>query len=497
MLDYIKKNYGVGAPMEITTSEGVFTGEIEFVNEKYIVLRQDDGKVCGIAGTDIYTFKADRPVPQNLPQDECEKTDDAAGLKSDVDSEKPSNETPADNDCEENPVEEKSSLLAENVVEPKVVGHIDLEKLQQIDPKFSRRKYFYDKKEEERPADEAAVQEENQNAVGEETAKDEKYRTDEPYVAPKGRITYYNAERGYGFIREFNTENDLYFKQHQVVDPALYERVTRGAKVVYTTERNSLGLTANCIHLPGTVRNLLPLAEDLLDSRRFYFARGVVEHILEVDPENAEAKDMQAEIRDSAPAPRFVRHENHPLPSSFNPYLTYSQAKRAYLSKDYEQAETLYLQALEANEKPESCIKDLVTLYVSRFKQAESEEDKKAAREKAVAFLEAHRAELPDNLTTLQFLALNYYLPILDYTKFIEIVDEILADEQIMESVSRRVFYLWQKGIALNKLGRKEEALALVEDTLKLSPRNRQLLNLQYVIQHPELLQKDEPAEAE
>ena len=154
----------------------------------------------------------------------------------------------------------------------------------------------------------------------------------------------------------------------------------------------------------------------------------------------------------------------------------------------------MYGKAIEAGEKVESCVKDLVTLYVSNFKQA-AEEDKPTMRDKAVKFLEDHRHLLADTLTTKQFLALNYYLPLLDFDSFIQVVDDILQDPQVADVVSRKVFYLWQKGIALNKMGRTEEALAVAEEGLKLAPHSRQLTNLQSQILNPQAetpLQDDE-----
>ncbi len=51
MLAFIKSNYQIGDTIEVTCSEGVIAGQIEYVNNKYIVLRQSNGKVCGIAQT--------------------------------------------------------------------------------------------------------------------------------------------------------------------------------------------------------------------------------------------------------------------------------------------------------------------------------------------------------------------------------------------------------------------------------------------------------------
>ena len=63
MLAFIKSNYQIGDTIEVTCSEGVIAGQIEYVNNKYIVLRQSNGKVCGIAASDIRTFTANSPVP--------------------------------------------------------------------------------------------------------------------------------------------------------------------------------------------------------------------------------------------------------------------------------------------------------------------------------------------------------------------------------------------------------------------------------------------------
>ena len=45
---------------------------------------------------------------------------------------------------------------------------------------------------------------------------------------------------------------------------------------------------------------------------------------------------------------------------------------------------------------------------------------------------------------------------------------------------------MWQKAISLNKLGRTDEALELIEKGLELAPFNRQLINLRENILHPE-----------
>ena len=498
MLAFIKTNYQVGDPIEVNCSEGVITGSIEFVNNKYIVLRQPNGKICGIAASDIRTFTAASPVTMVPQHGTCatqapaydEETDtmdvadeelqdeeiDNAETAGAEDADKP--QTLRDFLGKEKPVQSADELTGNpNVVaEPKVVGHIDLER---IDPRYARRKYFKPNENEGGDANNNSYRDNLQdNAWGGNGFQRQ------PYVSAKGRITYYNSTKRFGFIHDFASDSDLYFYIQQVADNDLYSHLVKGTKVVYTISRNNQGPTAECVHLPHTVDDLLDMAEDLYEARHPHLARGVLQHVLDVYPDNKDASDLMGDIESAVPQQRPAQSFE---PSQYNPCTIYAEAKKAYLAKDYDKAEEQYLKAIEANEKAESCVKDLLTLYVSRYKQSDDFEVKSEERRKASEFLEKHRSLLTDNLTTKQFLALNYYLPIQDYDKFLEMVDEILNDSQISGVTSRKVFYLWQKGIALNKLGRKEEALELVEEGLAIAPFNRQLQNLRDNINNPEV----------
>lgn len=492
MLAFIKANYKVGDRMEITSSEGVFTGHVEYVTDKYIILRQPNGQICGIADADVRTFRAEMPeavVPQTVPVTQPPVYAPAEDGEADSGQES-ALEEPAGSDAGQ-PAPSEETETGHTVFEPKVVGHIDLERLQQIDPKYGRRRYFKSEDDRENSNTEQTEDEwhsGNDNAYGGEYGQ---RRAN--FVSAKGRITYYNADRRYGFIHDYASDNNFYFNVQQIADPALYDVLRKGTKVAYTPDRNSQGFAARCLHLPNTFDELLVLAENQFDMRRLQTARNLVEHVLEADPDYAPAKELLEEINATVPAPRFAQTGGNPgnFATQYNSNVLYAQAKKAYLNKNFAEAEDFYLKAIDAGEKVESCVKDLVMLYVSRYKQVEDAEEKEAARQKAIDFLEAHRSLLPDNLTSKQFLALNYYLPILDFENFVRVVDDIMTSPQVANALSRRVFYLWQKSIALNKMGRSEEALSLIETGLELAPRNRQLSNLKHAILHPELFQKN------
>ena len=481
MLTFIKLNYKIGDVIEVTCTEGVVKGQMEFVNDRMIVLRQPNGQICGIASGDVHSFRAETPESVVLPP-ALAADGEVADLLESVGKDSLPHAVDESPQADDTPV--LTDGIATNVVEPKVVGHIDLDKLQRIDPSLGRRKYFRKYGESSEP----------EAARGGLDDRGDEAASQQPYVGAKGRITFYHHEKRYGFIRDFESDNDLYFYVQQVADPSLYENLRKGIKVVYSTARNAQGLVARCVHLPHTVKDLLLMAEDQLDKHRYQLAQDMTEHVLEVDPDNLGAQDLLKSVRESMPEPK-VREEAEADPDSYNPHVVYSQAKKAYLAKNYEQAEQLYNQAIQANEKAESCVKDLVTLYVSKFKQAETDAEREEARQKAMSFLEAHRQLLPDNLTTKQFLALNYHLPLLDFARFIDVVNDILEQPQVAEVVSRKVFYLWQKGIALNKMGRPDEALEVVKQGLDLAPRSRQLLNLQRQILSPEEAGSEEDAD--
>lgn len=494
MLTFIKTNYQTGDTIEITCSEGIVTGQIEYVTGQYIVLRQSNGQICGIAATDIRSFRADSPVkmvPANGERavkapayDPEEFAADSATERNGESAEQYSSvATPTLRDVlgEEKEVESADSLTgAAPVAEPKVVGHIDLAS---IDPNYGRRRYF---KSAEDVNGENAASTDNYNNGYQQGNNGYARRS---YVRATGRITYYNSLKRFGFIHDFETDSDLYFYVHQIVDEELFNHLTKGTKVVYTIGQNNQGRIATCIHLPRTINELYTMAEDSFDSHQYVVSKGLLEHILLADPDNVDAKQLLGDVEATLPrvgGGERMRGELEP----YNPCLLYAQAKKALLSKDYDLAEETYLKALKANEKPESCVKDLLTLYVSRFKQAATGEEKLQIRNKANEFLEAHHSMLlSDSLNTKQFLALNYYLPIQDYDNFLTAVDRLLLDPYVCDSNPRRVFYLWQKAIALNKMGHTDEALKVCDEGLELSPYNRQLNNLRDILLHPEKYQ--------
>ena len=97
-----------------------------------------------------------------------------------------------------------------------------------------------------------------------------------------------------------------------MAEPALFENLRKGQKVVYTTATNSQGLVARCVHFPHTVQDLLFMAEDQLANKRYQLALDMVEHILEVDTTRA-PPTSSSPSRNRPPRRRSAR--SAPLPT--------------------------------------------------------------------------------------------------------------------------------------------------------------------------------------
>lgn len=368
MLAFIKANYQIGDSIEVTCSEGLVSGQIEYVNSQFIVLRQPNGQIIGIAASNVKTFTAKSPVklvpaqgetatqpPVNTEQDDAnsnieftiETNEAESGNKNSSivveNAEKADAPTTLRDVLDEKEVPSADELTgADPIAQPKVVGHIDLEHLQRIDPKIKRRSYFKPE-ETDITNEDVTLTESNDDTPS------------QPFVKAKGRISFYNTTKRFGFIHDFNSDADLYFYVQQVADHDLYEQLRRGLKVTYSIGQNNKGPMAEVVHLPRVVSEVIDMADAQIKARRYGLAKGLLQHVLEAYPDNREAIDMLDEVKLMAPEEKPVDLRNS-LPST-----TYAEAKKAYLNKEYDRAEQLYMQAIEAEEKVESSVKDLLT----------------------------------------------------------------------------------------------------------------------------------------
>ena len=570
MLTFIKTNYRAGDTIEINCSTGTFIGTIEYVTDRFIVLRQPNDKVCGIAAQDVRSFTADLPpvadphaVPATLAP-ACEQPVEGAPLVETDTHHSPTeahevqtaqasaapvittiaqalaeeartpslvedeNEAAAPTETTDSPQEQEVlatdeteqkdetdflSLIQDNRPKIKVLGHIDLDK---VDP---NRKTIFKKKNKEaevKTEQEAEAPQqtlaEKATEVREEAQPAASATTDEPVeqaaasqpatpcrktkVRACGRVVNYNKEKHYGYIHDFNGNGVLHFVLKNVVDPDLHDKLEFNTKLTYSIEERPRGKEAVCIHKPTTFPMLMKLAETYIDSNQLQTALTLAEHIIEANPDYVDAQAMAEDMRKGLAIQqrqKEMRKKIH-IPQKANNFSSfiqppkvseYARGKEAYLAKHYEEAEQHYLRAIETGEKAESSVKDLLTLTIARYKQAEAPEQKQALADHARELFDRLQHHLPETLTNKQFIAINFLLPLEAYEDFLAAVDELLIDPSISENPVRLGFYLWQKAIAYNKLGMVDDALAMIEEGLQLAPNSPHLINLKNNIYNP------------
>lgn len=470
MLAFIRANYRKGDTIQVTTSEGTFEGTLIQATAEGIVLQLPNGNVFGASAADLRTFTAASPIPMvpaaghdyQPAEDEVTEEEGSEAVVAETEEEAPTTRPTSIGDVikKKKEAEIYTTEVPETDASLKVVGRISLDQLKRIDPKSSNRPYFkspdYDKNDDYQH-------------------NDGQLSNDDIYIPPMGRISFYNREKRYGFIHDFKNDFDLYFHTSQVADHKLFERLYKGTKVVYSVGENQQGHVAQCIHLPHTIDELLDIADENIEKGFYQLAYGVLEHVLEADPNNADALDMSIEVKGLLPRPAAKAE----VPFHDNAAdATYSAAKRAAIAKDFDKAEELYKEAIEKKERLTSSIKDLLQLFVMRYKSVDTDAEREMWYDEAIKALETYEGLLPDDLSTKQYLAGNFYLPLQDYDHFLSISAELLELPELENDRTKRVFYIWQRALALHKLGRDEEALAAIHEGLEIIPTHSQLRSL-------------------
>ena len=482
MLAFINANYRKGDNILIHCSEGSVEGSIISVSSQSIILQLPNGLVCGIAASDIRSFTAASPIPMQpaeghdyqIPAEE-QPLESPFHTEAPESAEQPEAETKAkaDGQCQSvgeaiGPQKEPETFhttLPKEESQVKVVGRISLDQLKRMDPRSANRPRF----KEYASTDDARASLSNA-----------------PFVAAMGRITYYNREKRYGFIRDFQSDSDLYFHNSQVADRKLFDRLGKGTKVAYTMTTNDHGNVALCVHLPHNVDDLLDMADENIEKGYYNLADGLLEHVLAVDPDNADARDMSIEVKNllpKKPAKEAKETKEHKQPTTADTSLTtnYAIAKKAIIDKDFDRAEDYFKRAIDEEERTPSAVKDLLQVFVMRYKSVETDAEREMWYDEAVKAYEHYRDLLPDDLTTLQFLAANFYLPLQDYEHYLTLTERILEQPDL--PTAKRVFYIWQRAMAYQKMNDTDKAIATAREGLAICPTHVQLKNFLHAIE--------------
>lgn len=168
-----------------------------------------------------------------------------------------------------------------------------------------------------------------------------------------------------------------------------------------------------------------------------------------------------------------------------------SKAKESELKKKFDLAISLYTQAISAGNKTVSAIKDLAMLYVALFK---SDYNGQAIhwKEEAIRLIDEHVAQLPHNITTWNFLLHNFYIPLGNYEKSIDIIETLLDERYIKSDNVRYSNLLYTKAYNYLRLNNIEAAKDAVVEALSFNPQNTAAVQLKEQIDNIDFTDREQ-----
>lgn len=486
MFDFIRNNFNIGDLITLHCNNGTYSGTIKFINDVSIILILKDGRLCGIKGEDINFFEQ---IDNN--------TDDKMEKES-------SNPTIVDSSVENKNVEEieqLDGLKPSNKIQPstkyKVGDVIPLEELKRIDPNYSRRRphdtlnniVASDTVVDNNKALSKQIMSDSSSSTSKEKKKknitlrgdfsalavlveDEHQKENQKIVPAFGEITYFNIERNFGFIKNNLNKTNIYFSLNQIIDKELRNKLSEHTAVVYSIEHFPSGDQAWYVHRPLKIADLLIMAKNLSNEGNYKSGLAIIDHILNEYPDNFDADALKKTIIRNIPSSHKYGRDSSSL---------YAQAKQCHINKEYDRAIELYSQSILENDRVESAIKDVASIYTTIYKSEEGTIDQDKTRLKAIRFLKDNVSKLSNTLSTLNFLEGVYY-SLKDYENFHNVIDNLLEEPSIKRNRKQWQILMTKKAAALVHERNFDEALEIIEDCLRQDPNNITAKRLKSII---------------
>ena len=476
MFDFIKSTYKKGDKLKLTCVNGEFIGEILFISEDSIILKTDEGKTCGIKGCDISFFEEETTQSTLIPGEDTETNN----LIPDTVDKIPSTESDRNEESPtESIVDQKIDTIASSTTEDeeennqdkkpklKIVGKIDIDAINQA----TRPRKAKIPKDKSKPTKTLKGLESLRSLL-----EDQHRRENEKQVPAIGKIKCAFPDRNFGFIIDAKSGTDLFFSFEQLIDSRIVSKSSGylyELPVIYSIQNKEKGDIAVSIHRPGKVSELIKLAEELANEENIKHSVRVVEHILNEYPDNFTAYEFKKQLSKAL------------FNVTSKAYSTnlYFKAKNFDMAKDYPNAIDYYLKAIEADIKLESSIKDLGSLYAKLFK--DGGEDAEMYRQKAIQLMKDHEKDLPQSLSTLNYLE-GFYYSIQYYDAFIEIAQQLLERDELISDKSRSSLLLCKIAVAYVQTDKIIQAIELLDEAQTLDPNNVRAIKLKSAIESNE-----------
>lgn len=486
MIDLIASIFSEGDYIKVffNRSSKSVEGRIIKILPSSIAIKTAEGKICGVKGDDIDSFE-EGTVAAESPEastpsaaftaspESVERTPDAdrASAKEiplgehDGHDESPAPGNEAVPDKKEDPNDPLHVYKPGDVIPLEVLHHRD-RRLKQKSRLSSSEKEVAGK----------TGTEGNDLGALYEWVKDRHEADNQKVVPALGVIKFVKPEMNFGFIRDGKSGRELYFSLTQIVENGLNSSLWHQTPVVYTIQEEGQGPKALTIHRPKSVQDLLLLAAELAKKDQYKHAFHLVEQILAAYPGNQSASQMKAELERSYPQYNLNCKE---YSNAFN------KADRYHQKKNYPKAIEYYRIAIEKKEKLESSIKALGMLYVFLYnKHRKSKELPQAEsyRTEAIKLMEKHRNDLPDNISTLNYLE-NLYYSVKEFESCIRELEKLLKRQETVRDKDRHSMLLYKKALVLVQLNRTQEAIQAIEEALSVAPDNQAAIKLKALME--------------
>ncbi|WP_370756799.1 hypothetical protein [Prevotella pectinovora] len=519
-IESIREDYCIGDPIRIVCSLGIKEGYIMDFKEDRIKIRpfEEGRKPISISEENIKDFEEGIPPigisspsvvsasNQNSSSDETlqspevkgpEKKDESQNtqpsfIKGFVDLDKAD---PKHGIRDAVHVDEKKSSIIQKENQPTFVkGYVDIKA---IDPKGGVRKAVHKNNPwtlalQDQPTIECdkAIERSAKSFASEED--------NNVCVYASGFVT--DDLKDYGWIWDQNLESKIWFSTDDICDDQLYDMEDLvGVHVSYIKINGPKGPKAIGICLPRPICQILALADQLVDDvKTKQSAYDLLEVIISCYPTNEDAIYLQSQIKTnitkrtkhSVTEPLNLKDieeiatsgedkvKEHNESSKANKEkaekanVEYKKAKDLINEKKHEEALSHYLEAFKC-QKSITLVKDISSLYCSlcgkKYIQGHPERIKQAEmyREAGKKFLSDYAYLLPKDQSSYNSLESSYYV-LQEYEKFLGVIDKIIR----VKVPSQKVLFLNKKAIALLALGRKEDALSVLEQVLKIDSQN-------------------------
>ena len=291
--------------------------------------------------------------------------------------------------------------------------------------------------------------------------------TDDIMIPAMGVIIDYYEDSGLGHVR--TNSGEIYgLRYAEMLDEALLSGRKIGQKVVFSTRYEKHGngksmIQAISVHSPGSVKELLQLADRLNENGRKSDAIEVLEHILAVDDDNEKASSKKEIIK-------AIRAQDNNA-NKDDDTIQFEQACEKQNNGQIQEAIDAFTELMEKGKHVKECVPRIAACHWSLYQQAQRADDEDYCEVKMndlVEFVKTNHSKL-NPAASLNF-RLNYYYKLNLTDEYLQTIDTEFQNSST--DTFKRAKLLYYKASKYLSLGKEVESLSLAKESLYFNPLN-------------------------